>query len=120
MRILMDQRWDGNVRELRNAIDHAVIRARGSVITPDDLPAEFLEIPSQTERRAPYGGPEEREKILAALRETGGDREAAARNLGVSRATLYRRMHACQINPRGLRHHARSAAGAPLEGKEPG
>ena len=80
--------WPGNVRELKSAIEHAVIRCRGSVILPEDLPPEIVPAASGP---APAAG-DERARILAALERAEGNRTSAARLLGISRATFYRRI----------------------------
>ena len=93
LRVLSSYSWPGNVRELRNAIDHAAIHARG-VIMPSDLPPEIVgarrveEPPDSGET----GEVDERERLLAALKKAKGNRSLAARQLGISRATLYRRI----------------------------
>ena len=91
MRLLQACRWPGNVRELRSAIEFAVIRCRGAVIQPEDLPAEISDVaePVVLPQMLPQ---DERELLLAALERTGGNRTAAARMLGISRATFYRRL----------------------------
>ena len=83
--------WPGNVRELKHAIGYAVIHAPGSTIELEDLPPEYLAhaTPVPAAAALPAG---ERERIVEVLERTGGDRKAAAALLGMSRATLYRRM----------------------------
>ena len=83
--------WPGNVRELRNAIEYASIRSEGPVIERADLPPEVRAAgaPLVPEVAQATG---ERERIEAALAHTGGNRKAAAQVLGISRATLYRRL----------------------------
>ncbi|HEY3129617.1 MAG TPA: sigma 54-interacting transcriptional regulator [Acidobacteriota bacterium] len=81
--------WPGNVRELKNTIESAVIHCQGSTVGYRDLPPEFVEfiLPGaeiQSVSRDP------RERILAAMEVTQGNRTAAARLLGIGRATLYR------------------------------
>jgi len=86
--------WPGNVRELENAIERAVVFARGSRVGVEDLPDELGETPSRggapgaTERLADV----ERAHILAVLRSTGGNRAQAAAQLGIGAATLYRKL----------------------------
>ncbi|NVB36851.1 sigma 54-interacting transcriptional regulator [Pseudenhygromyxa sp. WMMC2535] len=94
LELLMQHSWPGNVRELRGIIEHAVVRCRGVAIRPWDLPRELEagETPSESE-----GDDAERDKILAALRQTGGNRSKAARLLGIARATLYRRLESLDI-----------------------
>lgn len=90
MAILLDYGWPGNVRELRNALEYAVVRCRGSVILPDDLPPELLH--SRPEPPVEDMGTSENERISAALKWARGNRTRAATLLGISRATLYRRL----------------------------
>jgi len=94
--------WPGNVRELRTAIEHAVVLCRGETIGLRDLPAS---IRSGTEagRSRPPGRlldqgdltvkDAERELIIRALKESGGNRTLAARRVGMSRRTLHRKLH---------------------------
>lgn len=91
MRLLQAHAWPGNVRELQSAIEFATIRCHRTKIAPSDLPPEIA-------RAAAEAGlsnrsiPTSREMILAALRKSKGNRRAAADHLGISRATLYRRL----------------------------
>ncbi|MCB9519384.1 MAG: sigma-54-dependent Fis family transcriptional regulator [Myxococcales bacterium] len=90
MSALTAYRWPGNVRELRAAIEHSVIRARAPVVGVADLPAELQGVAGvPREASAPD---DERLRIVDAVRRAGGNRTTAARLLGVSRATLYRRI----------------------------
>jgi transcriptional regulator of acetoin/glycerol metabolism len=88
----MDHLWPGNVRELRSAIEFAVIRCSGAVIQSDDLPPEIL-APADLGGSIP-GDPlnDEKARFLDALDRSRGNRALAARLLGISRATLYRRL----------------------------
>jgi len=99
VRLLIDHPWPGNVRELRSAIEFAVIRCRGAVIQPDDLPPEIVE-PADFASSIP-GDPlsDEKARFLDALNRSRGNRALAARLLGISRATLYRRLADLNINP---------------------
>jgi DNA-binding NtrC family response regulator len=92
MRCLLDYPWPGNVRELRNAIEYAAIRTRGPILQPTALPPE-VRSPTAASSTAFHGpGMTERDRLLAALRHTGGNRKEAATLLGISRATFYRRL----------------------------
>jgi DNA-binding NtrC family response regulator len=99
VRLLMDHPWPGNVRELRSAIEFAVIRCGGAVLQPDDLPPEIIE-PANFISSIP-GDPlnDEKARFLEALTRSRGNRALAARLLGISRATLYRRLADLNINP---------------------
>src|SRR5579859_5315162 len=100
MRRLIAYDWPGNVRELENAIERAVAMGSGPIVHVGDLPSN-LHFPN-SER-----GPErdellpmeelERRAILRTLRETGGDKLAAARMLGIGKTTLYRKLKQYQM-----------------------
>ena len=80
--------WPGNIRELENAIERAIILSRDSSITTTDLPQENVSLISS----ASIGKnlkEVEKTHILNVLRETGENYSEAARILGVSRMTLY-------------------------------
>ncbi|WP_251980689.1 sigma 54-interacting transcriptional regulator, partial [Salinibacter ruber] len=87
LRRLLNYDWPGNVRELKNALEAALIRASGDVLRADDLPPEIREASASAS-----SAPEEAERIRAALEQTDGNRTEAAELLGISRATLYRRL----------------------------
>jgi DNA-binding NtrC family response regulator len=97
--LLADYSWPGNVRELRSAIEFAVIRCKGTVIQPDDLPPEIVQ-PAGLRGMIP-GDPlaDEKARFRQALDRSRGNRAMAARLLGISRATLYRRLADLKINP---------------------
>jgi two-component system response regulator HydG len=93
----MSYSWPGNVRQLRNTVDRMVVLAQGPKITVADLPPEIRPAPSD-----PIGGlnnlvgisieQAERELIRNTLRQTGGNREQAAKILGIGERTLYRKI----------------------------
>ena len=88
MEFLLDYDWPGNIRELENAIERAVILAKDSIIVIDDLPQESLMLaypntPKKSIKEV------EKEHILKVLRNTGENYSEAARILGISRMTLY-------------------------------
>jgi Nif-specific regulatory protein len=94
---LLAYRWPGNVRQLRNVIDSAVVLATGDEIQPADLGLreaggdsfESLDLAAW-----------ERRLIQEALSRTGQSMPEAAKLLGISRATLYRKVEEYGI-PRG-------------------
>jgi PAS domain S-box-containing protein len=93
---MVSYRWPGNVRQLQNAIQYALIKCRGKHIEPEHLPPEITEGEKKAERpfsvaRKPGRKPKlDKEKVLWALSAAGGNKAKAARLLGVGRATLYR------------------------------
>ena len=88
--------WPGNVRELRNAIERAVVLARGSVIELSDLPQRIARPLGMIERLRP-GEVEplhevERKAILDALQSFAQNKTHAARALGISLKTLHNKL----------------------------
>jgi DNA-binding NtrC family response regulator len=98
MRALLDYRWPGNVRELKSAIDFAVIHSKESIIRIEDLPVEILQGAQPLSKKADTP-PDEKERLSAALQATKGNRTEAARLLGMSRATFYRKLYNLNIKP---------------------
>jgi DNA-binding NtrC family response regulator len=102
MSYLMNANWRGNVRELENAIERAVVLSRGETITTADLVQM-----SRTTRKGKFdfGGAflplKEMERIYIdkVLESVGGNKERAAQILGVSSRTLYRRDHRSDAEP---------------------
>lgn len=95
MDLLMEYSWPGNVRELKNAIEYAAAHCRGSVIQIKDLPKEIVGVSGAISPAADKH--DERQRILEALTRAEGNRARAARQLGIGRTTLYRRMKALGI-----------------------
>lgn len=87
--LMMDYQWPGNIRELQNAIQFAIVKCSGNVITPDHLPLELRDLDNACVRR----GPVRKLSVSAvktAIAKTSGNKTRAAKLLGVGRATLYR------------------------------
>jgi DNA-binding NtrC family response regulator len=98
MRILLQYDWPGNVRELKSAIDVATLHCKGSVIKAQDLPPEIVYSKyAQPGASDPFQ--DEKQRVLAALESAKGNRTVAAYQLGISRATLYRRLARLDIKP---------------------
>jgi transcriptional regulator of acetoin/glycerol metabolism len=87
---LMASDWPGNVRQLLQVLASARIRVPGLTIDLRDLPTRTRR--NQMDRLFDEVQAAERRALIAALRETGGDRNAVARRLGISRATVYRKL----------------------------
>src|SRR5580692_7189910 len=95
---LMNFSWPGNVRELRTAIEHAVVLSRGDRISLRDLPPSVRGAGAVTEGRLLQGKDltvkdAEKQLIIRALKETGGNRTRAAQKIGMSRRTFHRKLH---------------------------
>jgi len=100
---LLAHAWPGNVRELANVIERALVLCRGQEIGLEHLPPEIV----GAGRPAGPGGADLRrsrdamdaQAIRAALARCGGNRAAAARELGIHKSTLFRRLRQLGITP---------------------
>lgn len=94
MEILMDFPWPGNVRRLINALEHSAATCKGEVIEVSDLP-DYLVYEKKTEgndRRIDH------EELRSTLSLYKGNRTLAAKHLGISRVTLWKRLKALGID----------------------
>jgi DNA-binding NtrC family response regulator len=103
---MMKYRWPGNVREMRTAIEHAVVLCRGERITLRDLPPETRGggvAPTVSEANPLLASNNltvteaEKQLIVRALKESNGNRTLAAGKIGISRRTLHRKLHAYHL-----------------------
>lgn len=83
--------WPGNLRELNNVVKRAVLMARGAFITQDELIAAMGPV-RQEPITALHDADAERQRILNALQQCGGNKSKAARMLGIDRKTLYNKL----------------------------
>ena len=97
-RVLTAWPWPGNVRQLRNVVENMAVLATGEKLTVDDLPPEIHIPPGQADQQR-FGqlagmSIEEAEKqlIRSTLKMVGGNREQAAKILGIGERTLYRKI----------------------------
>jgi DNA-binding NtrC family response regulator len=94
MQLLMACRWRGNVRELDNALQRAVILGEGPLITPADLPPDLAPVegdPALVDDLSEAVKRFEKQHIERILRQTP-DKKEAARRLGMGLSSLYRRI----------------------------
>ena len=89
--MLTEGRWSGNVRELQNVIEKAVILSEGRELTAKDIQLESVAKPVGTTIKAVSEAEEER-LVREAIARTDGNISAAAKMLGVSRPTLYAKL----------------------------
>jgi len=90
---MLEHTWPGNVRELRNVVECAFALGSGSTLKLEDLPPELRgEPPPARAHEAPGARVAERRRLVEALQSTGGRKGEAAKLLGVSRSTLWRKM----------------------------
>jgi two-component system response regulator HydG len=100
MRLLLDYTWPGNVRELENSIEHAVVLAKGHRIQVSDLPSALHYATSPVMTGTQGTIMENEAKLLKeVLQECNWNKKQAARRLGISRNTLYRKLRKYQISP---------------------
>jgi len=102
MSLLMNHGWPGNVRELENALEHALVLSRGGAVRAEHLPPELSAHATPIRRdidEVPKHSDEERAMIAAALTATGWNRSRAARNLGINRTTLWRKIREYGLEP---------------------
>jgi two-component system response regulator AtoC len=93
MSALRSYAWPGNIRELRNTIERAVLLCDGATIESRDLPTERMAPGQRLSTQPPeVGAKSERDRILQALRDCAGNQSRAAKLLGVSRRTLVNRL----------------------------
>ncbi|WP_224112450.1 sigma-54-dependent Fis family transcriptional regulator [Mycobacterium avium] len=95
MELLLHQPWRGNLHELRECLGRITIQGYASIVLPADLPLPYrvsrASRPLSTIRQV------ERDAIVKALSDTGGNKLQAAQRLGMSRSTLYRRVRELRI-----------------------
>lgn len=98
LRLLLAHDWPGNVRELKSALEFAVIHCRRNTVQAEDLPPEVVQGPPLPRIDLATGTSGEKSRIIAALHQCSGSRARAARLLGISRATFYRKISQHDLN----------------------
>jgi DNA-binding NtrC family response regulator len=112
---LLTYTWPGNIRELRNVIERAVALCPRPVVQVTDLPEALQSAVSRCSWSAPHSATAslppvsplgkvreraERARIVEALQKTGNNRLRAAVELGISRRTLYKKLHRYGLSER--------------------
>ncbi|UCD18504.1 MAG: sigma-54-dependent Fis family transcriptional regulator [Candidatus Zixiibacteriota bacterium] len=97
MRVLQDYEWAGNVRELENCIERAVLLARNDTIALSDFPSRIIEnrketIISRDKPETPTLESIEKAYIYYIMSQTQGQKAKAAKILGIDSSTLYRKL----------------------------
>ena len=108
---LLSYDWPGNIRELKNVVESTVAITTSSVIMAADLPIHISSLPLDgrsldrsslaTETLAATREREEISSIKSALNETNNNRTQAARQLGISRASLYKKLNRYDLSAFG-------------------
>jgi len=91
MDLIFAHHWPGNVRELENAVERALVLAKGDYIQPSDLPADLLvqECGSRGSRQSTNLDNIERDHVRSILEQCEWNKYRAAKLMGISRSTLY-------------------------------
>ncbi|MCP3178162.1 sigma-54 dependent transcriptional regulator [Desulfuromonas sp. KJ2020] len=99
LEVFQDYTWPGNIRQLRNVVERAVVLARGREITVRELPNDLFTLHPSSEKEEPSKTIKEMEAqaIVDALDACGGNKSKAAKMLGLSRKALYKRLHDYRI-----------------------
>ncbi|MBI2213699.1 MAG: sigma 54-interacting transcriptional regulator [Acidobacteria bacterium] len=108
LRAMLDYPWPGNVRELENALEYAVSVGKGQTLQIEDLPDEIVhpraaqsggeELEREQTRSSEAGELAEERRIRQTLERVRWNRMEAAKELGMSRTTLWRRMRELHID----------------------
>jgi transcriptional regulator of acetoin/glycerol metabolism len=96
----LEYSWPGNIRELQNVLEHAVIFCAFSRIELADLPSYLLENNTSICSEAtalPLLAAEERKVLVRLLEETKGNLSAVAKKMNIARSTLYRKLKKYQL-----------------------
>ncbi|MCG6962811.1 MAG: sigma 54-interacting transcriptional regulator [Acidobacteria bacterium] len=96
LRTLCRYNYPGNVRELENAVEHAFVMCNSDTIEPEHLPSHLGSLPPSTPANT-IGPKTEKVLIREALERHGGNRSRAARELGMHRTTLWRKLKTYEI-----------------------
>ncbi len=120
LEVLKNYDWPGNIRELRNAVERAVILCDAELITGEHLPPDMAgKGPEKQSFRLPFGLPldtVEKEYILGSLQRNGGNKARTAEILGVSEKTLYNKLNRYAAEARAQR----AGAGVPTPNEAAG
>ena len=99
LELLLEYPWPGNVRQIENVIERAVILRKAGLIQPRDLPEEIAARTAPPSARSLEET--ERDYIQQLLRECNGNQTQVSRILGINRRTLYRKLRKYNSEPEG-------------------
>ena len=116
MQVLLNYPYPGNVREMENILEHALILCRNGPMEdhhlPDYLYLSFRRIPRDNHATEPAAElRREREALAAALKKHNGHRGKAARDLGMDRTTLWRKMKRLGLGEFGKKSRTNASRG---------
>ncbi len=116
MALLRRFEWPGNIREFENAIEHAFVLCSGDVIEIEHLPNRFVaSTRNEAKKGQPFGQSSPEVVIREAIARQAGDRTKAARELGMHRTTLWRKMRQYGIEARANKGRRAPAALRPFK-----
>lgn len=96
LRLILSYPWPGNVRELENSVEHAVVLAKANWVEAADLPTSLHQFSPRCGKALPIGlttmAEKEQELLIETLEKCQWNKKETARNLGISRNTLYQKM----------------------------
>lgn len=102
MILLMEYQWPGNIRELKSAFEYSFIVCNEKQIMPKHLPPDILNgkdaIPCPLPKITSSMDEQKKNDLIKALEESGGNKSAAARKLGISRVTVWNQIHRYNIS----------------------
>jgi Nif-specific regulatory protein len=92
MKMMIEYDWPGNINELKNAVQRALLLGDGRTINPDDLPQELQEMETRSLVNFPSMETMEKRHIRKALQRADGNKKKAAQLLGIARDTMYKKI----------------------------
>jgi transcriptional regulator of acetoin/glycerol metabolism len=100
MRIFESYSWPGNIRQLKNVVERAVVLVKGDRITPRELPEELISHRRGVESISSLKTLKQLETnaVQDALHRCNGNKSKAARVLGISRKAFYKRLKDLQLS----------------------
>ncbi len=106
---LLHYHWPGNVRELKSAFEYAFVSCRGTDLRVEDFPMH-LQGRCINNTACPAAGPQnledlnaiKKQRLLEALKRSGGNQSEAARLLGISRTSVWQQIKKFQVDPQGI------------------
>lgn len=98
LQLFLSYAWPGNLRQMKNVVKYATLLATGKFITSKELPEELFNTPLASRPVTLKDESHERELIISALNQAGGNKTKAAVLLGIDRKTLYNKLKIYQLD----------------------